>query len=305
MNKVLLLIILIYTQLHLFSQSIEISAAEYLVNSTVKIEAIEEKIVNGKTKRFLTSGTGFFFEFDYGAFTVPVIVTNRHVVSNSKDGWFYLKIVDSNRLVPKKIDTVKLDQFSKRWIYHPDTAVDLAIYPIARYLNKINSDPKSPIKILYTPYREKDLPADSIYDLMLPIEDIYMIGYPFGLRDKANDLPIVRKGITATPFYIDYNGAKEFLCDVPVYPGSSGSPIVLYNAWQYTDRKGRAYVNGRVTLLGINYATYTRDFKGKVLPNPSFNIEDSISVETAIPYNIAIVIKSSKLLDFKPMFEKK
>jgi hypothetical protein len=64
-----------------------------------------------------------------------------------------------------------------------------------------------------------------------------MIGYPKGFWDRVNNLPVVRKGITATPIYIDYNGKKEFLLDIPIFSGSSGSPIVLFNEGSYSTKK--------------------------------------------------------------------
>ena len=45
------------------------------------------------------------------------------------------------------------------------------------------------------------------------IEEIIMIGYPVGIWDSANNMPIVRKGITATRPDIDYEGRKEFMID--------------------------------------------------------------------------------------------
>ena len=129
-----------------------------------------------------------------------------------------------------------------------------------------------------------------------------MIGYPFGLKDFINDLPVVRKGITATPAFLDYNSKKEFLCDIAVYPGSSGSPIIIYSPSSYTPRNGGTFFGTRLLLLGINYATYMRNFEGKIIPKISYNLEDSLKVNVGIPYNIGIIIKSEKILDFKRFF---
>ncbi len=128
-----------------------------------------------------------------------------------------------------------------------------------------------------------------------------MIGYPFGLKDEFNNLPIVRKGITATPYYLNYESNPKFLVDIPIYFGSSGSPIIIYNSTSYNDRIGNTFFGRRFLFLGINYATYTRNFEGKLIPKFSTDITDSLKVSTQIPYNIAIVIKAEKLLDFKPL----
>ncbi len=157
-------------------------------------------------------------------------------------------------------------------------------------------------EITYAPYRESDIPNDSIYNTLTAIEDVIMVGYPFGLRDNTNNLPIVRKGITATPSFLNYNSLKEFLCDLPVFPGSSGSPILVFNPNTYSTRDGSTFMAMRLLLLGINYATYTRDFQGKIIPKNSYNIADDTLINTPIPYNIGIIIKAERLLEFKSIF---
>ena len=68
---------------------------------------------------------------------------------------------------------------------------------------------------------------------LAPIEDITMIGYPNGLWDEVNNLPIVRRGITATSANGKYQGKTEFLIDAACFPGSSGSPVFVYNNGSY------------------------------------------------------------------------
>lgn len=57
------------------------------------------------------------------------------------------------------------------------------------------------------------------------IEDIIMIGYPDGLINYNDNMPIVRKGTTATSICHLYNGLEIFITDLPTFGGSSGSPI--------------------------------------------------------------------------------
>ena len=61
-----------------------------------------------------------------------------------------------------------------------------------------------------------------------------MIGYPDGIWDSVNNLPVIRKGITATHPHISWNGKTEFLTDIASFPGSSGSPYflrILVDTW--------------------------------------------------------------------------
>ena len=41
-------------------------------------------------------------------------------------------------------------------------------------------------------------------------------------------MPILRRGTTATPIALNFEGRPEFLIDAAVYPGSSGSPVFVY-----------------------------------------------------------------------------
>lgn len=296
------ILLTVFYFIYLLGNTQVLSPSEFVVNSTIKIESIDKKIESGKPKYYRSSGTGFFFVFKMPLGEMPVIVTNKHVIKDAEQGTLYFKLGDATgQFNYNNIEKVEINAFKSKWVLHPDTTVDLAVLPIGPILNAFTKQGK---KILYAPYTEQYIPNDSIRNTFTAIEDVLMIGYPFGLRDKANDLPVVRKGITATPPFLNYNTTKEFLCDVPVYPGSSGSPVIIFNPTSYTTRQGDTYMAMRLVLLGINYATYTRDFQGKIIPKASYNIDDSLATSTPIPYNIGIVIKSERLLDFKSILEK-
>ncbi len=44
-----------------------------------------------------------------------------------------------------------------------------------------------------------------------------MIGYPNGIWDEANNMPIIRRGITATHPNFNYNGKPEFMIDAACF----------------------------------------------------------------------------------------
>lgn len=71
------------------------------------------------------------------------------------------------------------------------------------------------------------------------IETVTFFGYPNGIWDTANFLPIARRGVTATPISIDFQGKKQFLIDASVFPGSSGSPVFIINTGMYTNKFGQ------------------------------------------------------------------
>lgn len=76
------------------------------------------------------------------------------------------------------------------------------------------------------------------------IEDVLFVGYPNGIFDQKNHLPIMRKGITASPLEVDFNGGKKFIIDAQVFPGSSGSPVFV---------KEQNIKNGNLTLGSERY----------------------------------------------------
>jgi hypothetical protein len=59
------------------------------------------------------------------------------------------------------------------------------------------------------------------------LEDVLFVGYPSGVWDQVNLMPILRRGTTATPLELEFEGHKQFLIDAAVYPGSSGSPVFV------------------------------------------------------------------------------
>ena len=74
---------------------------------------------------------------------------------------------------------------------------------------------------------------------------------------------MARKGITATPPNLDYNGKPIFLIDASVFPGSSGSPVFLYNVGGWRSRT--ALVAGdRVIFLGVLSSVFYRESDGAI-----------------------------------------
>ena len=78
------------------------------------------------------SGTGFIFDFFRNPKdNVPVIVCNKHVIQDSIHGYFVFNSADEDGspLFGQPI-TWSFDEFIKKWIFHPDPTINLAIMPI-------------------------------------------------------------------------------------------------------------------------------------------------------------------------------
>lgn len=205
---------------------------------------------------------------------------------------------DYGKFVP-----IRLTNFEARWIPHPDPNVDLAVMPIARILQE-SIKRKTPV---YYRFMTISLIANEVMLKNLnAIEDILMIGYPSGLCDEVNNLPIVRRGITATPPGVKFNGRSEFVVDCACFPGSSGSPVLLYNAGGYLDKDGRTNMGGlRVHLLGILWGGPQYDAVGdlKVMPIPTSDPNLKEVAVSRIPMNLGYCVRAEELMWFDEHFK--
>ena len=153
-------------------------------------------------------------------------------------------------------------------------------------------------------FEDKLIPSqEQLQDIDIA-EDILMIGYPNGLWDSIHNMPIVRRGIMATDINLCHNGKREFVIDAACFPGSSGSPIILYNKGQYSDKHGNINIGqSRMYLLGILWGgpqqTIQGDLKVEVIPTSY----QKVYSETQVLINLGYVIQSSVLRDFVPLIK--
>jgi len=272
-----------------------LSLSEKLAFSTVRLEVLR----SDKKKAY---GTAFFFSFlQDSTGEIPVIVTNKHVIKNGVKGTFIISKANSDGTpnLTAHIPIV-LDNFEQRWILHPDSAIDIAVMPIAPLLNDANS---KGVTLFYQSIDNSIIPSDDNLKQLNAVEEVLMVGYPIGLIDNTNNYPIFRKGITATHPNLKYNGKDEFMIDAACYPGSSGSPVFLLNQGNYVARNGSTMVQARLYFLGILYSGPQFNAKGeiKILNIPTVN--DTIT-QTNIPINLGNIIRSRQLLSFESIFKK-
>lgn len=94
---------------------------------------------------------------------------------------------------------------------------------------------------------------------------LLVIGYPIGLWDEVNNLPIVRRVLAATRPGVDYNGLPVFLVDAAIYPGSSGSPVVVLSEGMIVDGASLMLGANRLMFLGIMPAVYQTNVTGQLV----------------------------------------
>lgn len=273
-----------------------LSTAEKLAYTTVRLECEHP---DGR----VSIGTGFFFKCaENGQEYVPVIITNKHVIKGATKGRFLLTLKDNNgNPVVGNTVLVELDNLESRWFLHPDENIDLCAMPIAPILKEAESIGKP---VYYVVLDKSLIPSIEDLNSFDLLEDIVMVGYPIGLWDQVNNLPLFRKGSTASHPAIDWNGRKEFIIDAACFPGSSGSPVFIFNKGGYVEKSGSMNIGtSRLYLLGVLWGGPIYGATGEISAIPIPTSID-IQVVTTIPTNLGFVLNSSAILDIDTYYRK-
>ena len=266
---------------------------DFLIRTTIRIEV--------KTKDGIATGTGFFYQFEIDEAKIPVIVTNKHVIKDGVDGILIFSVADNEgNIIEAKKHYLTITEFEKAWILHPDNNIDLCIMPIAQILEE---NLKQNINLVCNVLRKEDIINDKEIKDLSKLEDVTIIGYPDGIWDSYNNLPILRRGITATPICYDFENTPKFLIDAAIYGGSSGSPVFIFNQGSYSINNA-LYAGSRMKLVGIVYAVAQHMITGemKIIDIPTVNKPISIM---QIPNNLGVVIKANQLFAFEEIIAKR
>ena len=265
----------------------DMHVTEKLLHATVRIEA--------QTESGVCTGSGFFFEVhqEEGKI-VTVIATNRHVVQGAGPARVYVSTADENGNIQYGAHfSVDIPDLAQLVTYHPSSDIDLAAIRAAPILQCVLANDKTPFFITID---EAALAKQEDLNKALPISDVLMVGYPNGIWDGANNLPIVRRGVTATPVYTDFQGRAEFVIDCACFPGSSGSPVFLYSSGFHMTRSSNDITMGgmKISLAGVLYAGPQHVADGQVVVRPIPTRNEPIAV-TSIPNNLGYCIKAHEL----------
>jgi hypothetical protein len=264
------------------------SASEQILFTTIRIETTLE---SGK----IGCGTGFFYTHKIDSEkTLPLIVTNNHVVAGAVKGRFQLHESDDNEGAKPagRYVNVELDNFQKRWISHPNSQIDLCVMPFHPVKELAARNGK---QIFHKQFDQSLLPNATLLEELTAVEDIIMAGYPNGLWDSSNNLPIIRRGVTASHPSFNFCGRNEFVIDAACYPGSSGSPVLLFNSGSYSAKDGSVKFGNRVSLLGVLYAGPHINAEGRLVPQ-SIPVTYTPNTETKMMIHLGYVIKADEII---------
>jgi hypothetical protein len=240
-------------------------------------------------------GSGFFYEFSsQRGSPSSVIITNTHVVQGAKSVSFHLCAADADgNPVRGRHHQITVESIERFLVYHPDKAVDLC----AILLDSMHAVAASEgMKLCYRTIPETVTISEVELALIGPVEDVIVVGYPVGLWDSVNNRPVVRRGITATPLDVDFDGRPEFLIDAASFEGSSGSPVFRYQSplAQIDPDHFDLLTSPRIRFVGI-LARGEEHARRAELTNVLQTSDSGAYAGVDIPLHIGHVIKASTL----------
>lgn len=148
------------------------------------------------------------------------VVTNRHVFYRQGKKNKDRRICSKDVLFDFKTDGSSSNEYrlpcreGENVFFHPD--YDVCLIGMHQVLEEIPN-------LKYVAFTRNDLIEEK--DLPPVTSVVYMTGYPRAIYDRVNNLPVTRSGSIASPLNTNWNGRDEFLTDITVFKGSSGSPI--------------------------------------------------------------------------------
>jgi hypothetical protein len=143
---------------------------------------------------------------------------------------------------------------------HPNPEVDVAAIGIAHHLdtNPIFYRSIGPTNFLDNQPEDRGLQKGTL-------ETVLFVGYPNGIYDVHNVLPIARFGRLATMMDFDYLGKPQFLIDAAVFGGSSGSPVFVYRKFRRISEKGISF-GEEPHFVGVLAAVHQKAERGQLVP---------------------------------------
>jgi hypothetical protein len=213
-------------------------------------------------------GTGFFFKVGHAddGPTKALIITNKHVIAGTEVIHFVLPRTQSltelnDGFQPiDRVDHAFTVSIQPNLFLHPDPDVDLCAIDISVIVGMLLQQQKLRVMFLDVSW----LPNATDKKMMRDVEEVLVVGYPNGIWDEHNNMPIARVGATATHPISKYKGKRNFLLDIAAFQGSSGSPVFTYESPLFRDANGNYQPGTKVNFIGVIWAVIERTVQGEI-----------------------------------------
>ena len=244
-------------------------------------------------------GTGFLFNFALPGGDVICIVSNKHVLEGRP--WieigFAQQTADGRRALGPSTN-LRVPAGSLPIIGHPDPSVDLAIMPVGPLLSDLKNRGLEPFVLFLD--QSTCVTSDRV-DTLNAATDVIMVGFPNGLMDEANNLPVVRRGSLATPYRANYAGKRDFVIDIAAFGGSSGSPVFAFFNGMEATPQGMMMGGQSFYLIGVLHSGPVLNAEGQIVKRP---VPTQTVVVTQQMIHLGYCAKIDLLGDFLPELEK-
>lgn len=276
----------------------QMSLPELLSYSTVPVSALSAEGIT------LGTGTGFVVNFhDSENNPCPMLIANKHVITNGERIELIFSVCGPDGLPTRETYRYEASTNDLHIFFHPVDADDCDVCAIS--ISHIHREAQKHGKeLMVFPLHLCNVEDDPLACATGPLSQLYMIGYPRGMRDNVNNQPIFRTGIAATNPRLDFDGKKMFYVDMAVFPGSSGSPVVLYNNGSILNPYNRSVTidgQARYVLLGL-ISQQSRTFDEVIYVNPQTANDPDMKAYALVPMNLGYVIKAERILELQNVF---
>lgn len=257
------------------------SLAEQLFFTTVRIDTVSQSGV-------AYSGTAFLFAHRTGEQVFRFVVSNKHVVMDMKEG--ALTFLQREGTEPRigQGFRLNLEDWSDAWHGHPVQEVDIAVCPFGPMADYIEQ--QRGVDLFYRFVATEMIPSQEQIENIDALESVTFVGYPNGVWDRVNLLPVGRRGTTASLLGADFEAKPCFLIDASVFGGSSGSPVFILNQGLYSGRDGNSTFGSRLMFLGVLAAGFYRTEKNQLVMAP-------------LPTQLALLSEQHEMIDLGVVFK--